>query len=89
MIVSDLWCIYVARLDFLVRILQTFCCVGVAVPYINHGIGTTAYVASFGEAALAGYGIGSRVEFLIIPLVFGLGSAMTSVVGVSVGAKDL
>ena len=49
----------------------------------------TGYVASFGEAALAGYGIGSRVEFLIIPLVFGLGSAMTSVVGVSVGAKDL
>ena len=30
-----------------------------------------------------------RAEFLIIPLVFGLGSAMTSVVGVSVSAKDL
>ena len=49
----------------------------------------TAFVASFGEAALAGYGIGSRVEFLIIPLVFGLGAAMTSTVGVSVGAGDL
>lgn len=49
----------------------------------------TGYVASFGETALAGYGIGSRVEFLIIPLVFGLGSAMTSLVGVSVGANDL
>ena len=49
----------------------------------------TAFVASFGEAALAGYGIGSRVEFLIIPLVFGLGAAMTSTVGASVGAGDL
>lgn len=49
----------------------------------------TAYVASFGEAALAGYGIGSRVEFLIIPLVFGLGAAMTSAVGASVGAGEL
>ena len=49
----------------------------------------TAYVASFGEAALAGYGIGSRVEFLIIPLVFGLGAAMTTAVGASVGAGEL
>ena len=49
----------------------------------------TAFVATFGEAALAGYGIGSRIEFLIIPLVFGLGAAMTSAVGVSVGAGDL
>jgi Na+-driven multidrug efflux pump len=49
----------------------------------------TAFVATFGEAALAGYGIGSRVEFLIIPLVFGLGAAMTSLVGVSVGAQNI
>ena len=49
----------------------------------------TAYVASFGEAALAGYGIGSRVEFLIIPLVFGLGAALTTAVGASVGAGEL
>ena len=36
--------------------------------------------ATFGEAALAGYGIGSRIEFLLIPLVFGIGAAMTSLV---------
>ncbi len=41
----------------------------------------TAMVATFGEAALAGYGIGSRFEFLLIPLVFGIGAAMTSLVG--------
>lgn len=45
----------------------------------------TAIVARFGEAALAGYGIGSRIEFLLIPLVFGLGAAMTSLVGIATG----
>jgi Na+-driven multidrug efflux pump len=44
--------------------------------------------ATFGEAALAGYGIGSRIEFLLIPLVFGIGAAMTSLVGLSTGAGD-
>lgn len=45
-------------------------------------------VATFGEVALAGYGIGSRIEFLLIPLVFGIGAAMTSLVGLSVGAGN-
>jgi putative MATE family efflux protein len=49
----------------------------------------TALVGTFGDAALAGYGIGSRVEFLIIPLVFGFGAAMTSLVGMSIGAGDI
>ena len=48
----------------------------------------TALVGTFGDAALAGYGIGSRVEFLIIPLVFGFGAAMTSMVGMSIGAGN-
>jgi putative MATE family efflux protein len=49
----------------------------------------TAIVARFGETALAGYGIGSRIEFLLIPLIFGLGAAMTALVGLSVGAGDI
>lgn len=49
----------------------------------------TGIVARFGETALAGYGIGSRIEFLLIPLVFGLGAAMTALVGLSVGAKNI
>lgn len=51
-------------------------------------VSLTAIVGRYGEEALAGYGIGSRVEFLIIPLVFGLGAAMTSLVGTAVGAGD-
>lgn len=49
----------------------------------------TAMVATYGEAALAGYGIGSRIEFLLIPLVFGIGAAMTSLVGLSIGAGNV
>lgn len=45
-----------------------------------------AVVGGFGVAALAGYGIVSRLEFLLVPMVFGLGAAMTAVVGVNVGA---
>lgn len=49
----------------------------------------TTLVGRFGEAALAGYGIGSRIEMLLVPLVFGLGAAMTSLVGLSLGAGNL
>ena len=48
-----------------------------------------ALVAGFGLAALAGYGIVARLEFLLIPMVFGLGAAMTSMVGVNMGAGQL
>lgn len=46
-------------------------------------------VGQFGVAALAGYGIGSRIEFLLIPMVFGLGVAMNAAVGVNLGAGQL
>lgn len=51
-------------------------------------VSLTAIVGTFGERALAGYGIGSRIEFLMIPLIFGLGAAMTSLVGMAMGAGD-
>jgi Na+-driven multidrug efflux pump len=36
---------------------------------------TTALVGhQFGAAAIAGYGVGSRLEYLLVPLVFGLGA---------------
>ena len=40
----------------------------------------------FGSLALAGYGVGSRLEYLQIPLVFGLGSALVTMVGTNIGA---
>ncbi len=48
---------------------------------------TTALVArAGGEGAVAGFGTGSRLEYLLIPLVFGLGSPMVALVGTNFGA---
>jgi Na+-driven multidrug efflux pump len=46
----------------------------------------TAAVGAFGTAALAGYGMGARLEYLQIPLVFGMGSALVTMVGTNMGA---
>src|SRR2546428_816081 len=49
----------------------------------------TGLVGAFGTVALAGYGTGARLEYLQIPLVFGLGSALVTMVGTNVGAGQL
>jgi putative MATE family efflux protein len=41
-----------------------------------------------GANALAGYGVAVRLDFLMIPLLFGFGAATTTLVGVSIGAGD-
>jgi putative MATE family efflux protein len=46
----------------------------------------TALVGSSGTFALAGYGVGVRLEYLQIPLVFGFGSALVTMVGTNIGA---
>jgi Na+-driven multidrug efflux pump len=48
----------------------------------------TSLVGPFGGAALAGYGLGARLEYLQIPIVFGLGSALVTMVGTSIGAGN-
>jgi putative MATE family efflux protein len=45
-------------------------------------------VGQFGEAALAGYGLGARLEFLMIPVIFGIGAALTAMVGANIGAGN-
>jgi putative MATE family efflux protein len=49
----------------------------------------TRLVAEFGIEALAGYGIGSRLEFLLIPITFAIGVACVPMVGMAVGAGNL
>jgi Na+-driven multidrug efflux pump len=49
----------------------------------------TSLVGPFGTLALAGYGLGARLEYLQIPLVFGFGSALVTMVGTNVGAGRL
>jgi hypothetical protein len=46
----------------------------------------TGLVGRFGSAAIAGYGTGSRLEYLLIPLVFGLGGPLVALVGTNIGA---
>ena len=48
----------------------------------------TARVAAYGTAAVAAYGVSARMEFLIVPLAFGVGSALTALVGQAVGGRD-
>jgi Na+-driven multidrug efflux pump len=48
---------------------------------------TTAMVgAAAGPGAVAGYGTGARLEYLLIPLVFGLGAPLVALVGTNIGA---
>ena len=46
-------------------------------------------IGRFGLEALAGYGIVARLEFLLVPMVFGIGAAVTALVGTNIGAGNL
>ena len=48
----------------------------------------TTQLRHLGPTAVAAYGIAARLEFLIIPLAWGVGSALTALVGRTVGAGD-
>lgn len=53
----------------------------------NVAIGiATALVGGFGPAAIAGYGTAARLEYLLVPLVFGLGAPLVAMVGSCIGA---
>ncbi len=46
----------------------------------------TGFVGAYGPAAVAGYGTGVRLEYLLIPLAFGLGAPLVAMVGTNIGA---
>jgi len=60
-----------------------------AVQTIAAAVIVTGLVGTFGTAALAGYGLGVRLELLQIPVVFAIGSALVVMVGTCVGAGDV
>jgi putative MATE family efflux protein len=49
----------------------------------------TGLLAQLGTEALAGYGIGQRLEFLLIPIAFGIGVASVPMVGMAMGAGQV
>jgi putative MATE family efflux protein len=53
----------------------------------NIAIATATGLAGLvSPAAVAGYGTGARLEYLLVPLVFGLGAPVAAMVGTSIGA---
>ena len=49
----------------------------------------TRLVSSYGTETLAGFGIGARLEFLLIPVSFGVGVTCVSMVGIAIGAGKI
>jgi putative MATE family efflux protein len=49
----------------------------------------TGLVAHLGVLPLAGYSIGQRLEFLLIPIAFGVGVAAVPMVGMAIGAGNV
>lgn len=53
----------------------------------NLSIGiATALSGHFGPGAIAGYGTAARLEYLMVPLVFGFGAPLVAIVGTCIGA---
>jgi putative MATE family efflux protein len=48
----------------------------------------TAYVGAFGSVAVAAYGIAARLEYILVPIAFGMGSALTAMVATNLGARQ-
>jgi putative MATE family efflux protein len=49
----------------------------------------TGAVGLFGTRALAGYGIASRLDYVMIPILFGICTAVLTMVGVNIGAGQV
>jgi len=48
----------------------------------------TGLIGREGDGAIAGYGIGSRLEYMLIPISFGIGATLTALVGTNIGARQ-
>jgi putative MATE family efflux protein len=62
--------------------------IGTAQANLNVAI-VTSLVGIYGTSALAGYGIASRLDYVQIPILFGLGTATIILVGRNVGAGNI
>ena len=50
---------------------------------------TTGLVGRWGVAAIAGYGMAARLDYILIPLLFAIGTASVTMIGTNVGAQQL
>jgi putative MATE family efflux protein len=49
---------------------------------------STHWMASYGATAVAAYGVAARLEYIIVPIAFGVGSALTAMVATNIGARE-
>lgn len=56
-------------------------------PLLSNGAiaAATAFIGSYGTAALAGFGVASRLEYIMVPISFGFGGALTAMVATNMG----
>lgn len=81
------WSGFVPRRPLFADILRVGLVGAVSTVATNLSIGVaTALVGGFGAAAIAGYGTASRLEYLLVPLVFGIGGPLVAMVGTCIGA---
>ncbi|MGH3426594.1 MAG: MATE family efflux transporter, partial [Candidatus Dormibacteraceae bacterium] len=52
-------------------------------------VGITGAVGTQGTAVLAGYGIASPIDSLLVPLLFSVGSGVVTLIGVATGAENI
>jgi putative MATE family efflux protein len=55
---------------------------------VTIALSTAMVAAHAGVDAVAGFGTGARLEYLLIPLVFGLGAPLVALVGTNIGADQ-
>lgn len=48
----------------------------------------TTLFAAFGSAGIAGFGVSSRIEYVLIPFGFGFGAPLVAIVGTNLGAGN-
>jgi putative MATE family efflux protein len=70
------------------EILRVGAVAGVSTVQTNVTIASVTALVGFaaGPAAVAGFGTAARLEYLLVPLVFGLGGPLVALVGTNVGA---
>ena len=49
----------------------------------------TVFAGSYGTVALAGYGVAARLEYILVPIAFGFGTALTAMVATNIGAGQV
>lgn len=77
------------RRDLFMDILRVGIVGAISSATTNLAIGVaTSLAGSFGPEAIAGYGTAARLEYLLVPMVFGIGGPMVAMVGTCIGAGN-